>query len=232
MFISIPNLTTSVLDLPLEFHDFVLFNISSAARSSKISLPQLLSSQRHLPCARVIQSRRHIPFSRGAKVLLRFQSSGTVSSPQGSAYSTYPAGRYKIFFWSFNSVMITSDLPYLKCWKRNIKILLNASNRHTVFQGQTFEPRSNFVTWATPGSPPTSVHLSKAHILTGMFCCMYFTASAFFDFFSIQSLQDYCCHTNHSACFKREAGILWGAERNLLKLMEDPILWSVFKQAC
>lgn len=165
-------------------------------------------------------------------MLLRFQSSGTVSSPQGSACSTYPAGRYKIFFWSFNSVTITSDLPYLKCWKRNIKILLNASNRHTVFQGQTFEPRSNFVTWAAPGSPPTCVHLSQAHILTGMFCCMYFTASAFFDFFSIQSLQDYCCHTNHSACFKREAGILWGAEWNLLKLMEDPILWSVFKQAC
>lgn len=163
-------------------------------------------------------------------MFLRFQSSGTVSSPQGWACSGYPAGRYQIFFSSFNSVIITSDLPHIKCLKRNIKILFNPGNMHTVFQGQTFEPRSDFLTWATPDSSPICVHLSKAQILTGMFCCMYFTASAFFDFFSIQSSQDYYCHTNHSAYFKREAGILWGAEQNLLKLMAYLILWSIFKQ--
>lgn len=136
-------------------------------------------------------------------MFLMFQSSGIVSSPREWGCSSYPAGRYQIFFSSFNCHDYIWPSPY--CLKHNIKILFNPGNMHKVFQGQTFEPRSDFLTWATPGSSPTCVHLSKAHIHTVMFfaCCMYFTASAFFDLFSVQSSRDYCCHTNHSAYFKR-----------------------------
>lgn len=119
-------------------------------------------------------------------MFLMFQSSGIVSSPREWGCSSYPAGRYQIFFSSFNCHDYIWPSPY--CLKHNIKILFNPGNMHKVFQGQTFEPRSDFLTWATPGSSPTCVHLSKAHIHTGMLCCMYFTASAFFDLFRVHGI--------------------------------------------